>query len=54
MVKLNLLTMTVHIIYYYGNIVLYKLKCLNDVRKELKTSVWKRKITMYKNKKKYL
>ena len=37
----------------YGNIVLYKVKCLNDVRKELQTSVWKRKITMYKNKKKY-
>ena len=37
----------------FSNIVLYKVKCLNDVRKELQTSVWKRKITMYKNKKKY-
>ena len=37
----------------FSNIVLWKVKCLNDVRKELKTSVWKRRITMYKNKKKY-
>ena len=37
----------------FSNIVLYKVKCLEDVRKELNTSVWKRRITMYKNKKKY-
>ena len=35
-----------------GNeITVWKVKCLEDVRKELKTSVWKRRITMYKNKK---
>ena len=34
----------------FGNIVLWKVKCLEDVRKELNTSVWKRRITMYKNK----
>ncbi len=34
-----------------GNeITVWKVKCLEDVRKELKTSVWKRRITMYKNK----
>ena len=37
----------------FSNIVLWKVKCLNDVRQELKTSLWKRRITMYKNKKKY-
>ena len=37
----------------FSNIVLYKVKCLEDVRKELNTSVWKRRITMYKIKKKY-
>ena len=37
----------------FSNIILYKVKCLEDVRKELNTSVWKRRITMYKNKKKY-
>ena len=34
----------------FSNIVLWKVKCLNDVRQELKTPVWKRRITMYKNK----
>ena len=34
-----------------GNeITVWKVKCLEDVRKELKTSVWKRRITMYKKK----
>ena len=37
-----------------GNeITVWKVKCLEDVRKELKTSVWKRRITIYKKKKKY-
>jgi predicted Mrr-cat superfamily restriction endonuclease len=34
-----------------NDITVWKVKCLEDVRKELKTSVWKRRITMYKNKK---
>ena len=35
-----------------GNeITVWKVKCLEDVRKELNTSVWKRRITMWKNKK---
>ena len=34
-----------------NDITVWKVKCLEDVRKELKTSVWKRIITMYKNKK---
>ena len=33
-----------------NDVVLYKLKALDDVRKELNTSVWKRRITMYKKK----
>jgi hypothetical protein len=33
-----------------NDITVWKVKCLEDVRKELKTSVWKRRITMYKNK----
>ena len=37
----------------FSNIVLWKVKCLNDVRQELKTSLWKRRITIYKKKKKY-
>ena len=40
--------------YYHlirNEITVWKVKCLEDVRKELKTSVWKRRITMYKNKK---
>jgi hypothetical protein len=36
-----------------NDITVWKVKCLEDVRKELKTPVWKRRITMYKNKKKY-
>ena len=32
------------------DMTIWKVKCLEDVRKELKTSVWKRRITMYKNK----
>ena len=31
--------------------LLYKVKALKDVQDELRTSVWKRRITMYKNKK---
>ena len=37
----------------FSNIVLWKVKCLNDVRQELNTSLWKRRITIYKKKKKY-
>jgi hypothetical protein len=33
-----------------NDITVWKVKCLEDVRKELKTSVWKRRITIYKNK----
>ena len=39
--------------YYHlirNEITLWKVKCLEDVRKELNTSVWKRRITMYKRK----
>jgi len=33
-----------------NDITVWKVKCLEDVRKELNTSVWKRRITMYKRK----
>ena len=39
--------------YYHlirNEITVWKVKCLEDVRKELNTSVWKRRITMYKRK----
>jgi len=43
----------------YGMLVkndtlLYKVKAIKDVQDELKTSIWKRRITMYKRKKWYL
>jgi len=33
-----------------NNTLLYKVKALKDVQDELRTSVWKRRITIYKNK----
>ena len=34
-----------------NNSLLYKVKAIKDVQDELKTSIWKRRITMYKRKK---